>query len=534
MKRLFLLVGIWSILTIACQQEPPGKPESVQSPPRLGGIYRAALPFRPQLLDPAFSTDIYSVTLMQQIFDGLVQFDRNLNVIPALATTWKVSNDGLRYTFTIRQDASFHNGRRVTANDFVYSFTRILDPKEESSALGFFEKVKGAVTYRSGKSKEILGLKARDSHTLEITLEEPFAPFLAVLAMKYSKAVPREEVERWGKEFGYHPVGTGPFRLESFESDRIVLSANRDYYEGPPYLERVVYSVYPGAQNEKMAEEFLTELLEEAPVYAEFREQLSGKETYKLLRKPTLSLLFYGMNCRIEPLSNPLVRQAINYAINKHQIVGEVYKDQFVVADTLLPPGMPGYFPENASLAHDAQKARELLEKAGYSSARPLPALTILSASHSRLAQKEFALLQADLEAVGITLNVIYQTDWPAFETQLRQGKFMLYRYAWFADIPDPDNFLGALCSSASSDNFMGYKNPRVDTLFTQALTEVDPLKRAALYREAETIVLREAPMVPLLYLTFESAFQAYVKGLEISALGSHYIPLKKVWLEEH
>ena len=534
MKRFFLLFAMCVILTIACQQEPSDKPESVQPSPRLGGIYRAALPFRPKLLDPAFSTDIYSVTLMQQIFDGLVQFDRNLNVIPALATTWKVSSDGLKYTFRLRQDASFHNGRVVTANDFVYSFTRILDPEEESSALSLFEKVKGAVIYRSGKSKEIIGLKALDAHTLQITLEEPFAPFLAVLAMKYSKAVPREEVERWGKNFGYHPVGTGPFRLESFEPDRIVLSANQDYYEGPPYVDKVVYSVYPGAQNEKMAEEFLTGLLEEVPVYAEVREQLSGKSTYKLLRKPTLSLLFYGMNCQIEPLTNPMVRQAINYAINKKQIVGEVYKDQFVVAETLLPPGMPGYFPGNASLAHDAQKAKELLEKAGYSSARPLPALNILSASHSSLAQKEFALLQADLAAVGITLNVVYQTDWPAFETQLRQRKFMLYRYAWFADIPDPDNFLGALCGSTSSDNFMGYENPQVDTLLSQALKEVDPLKRAALYREAEAIILRDAPMVPLLYLTFESAFQPYVRGLEISALGSHYIPLKKIWLDEH
>jgi ABC-type transport system substrate-binding protein len=534
MKRLLLPLALALSLVISCHPEPAEKPKQAKPKPQKGGIYRAALPFRPKLLDPAFSTDIYSVALMQQLFDGLVQFDRNLNVIPALATTWKVSTDGLKYTFALRQDVRFHNGRPVTANDFVYSFTRLLDPKEESSALSFFEKVVGAVSYRSGKSKEILGLKALDSHTLEITLKEPFAPFLAVLAMKYSKAVPREEVERWGKDFGYQPVGTGPFRLKSFESDRIVLGANLDYYEGPPYVDKVVYSVYPGAQNEKMAEEFLAGLLEEAPVYGKIREQLSIKATYKLLRKPTLSLLFYGMNCRIEPLSNPMVRQAINYAINKHQIVGEVYKDQFVVADTILPPGMPGYFPENASFAHDPQKAKELLEKAGYSSARPLPPLTLLSASHSKLAQKEFELLTQDLAAVGIALNVEYQTDWPAFEAQLRQGKFMLYRYAWFADIPDPDNFLGALCGSSSSDNFMNYENPGVDTLLSQALTEVDPLKRAALYRKAEAIILRDAPMAPLLYLTFESAFQPYVRGLEISALGSHYIPLKKIWLDEH
>jgi len=534
MKRLLLPLALALSLVISCQQEPTGEHKKVTPEPRRGGIYRAALPWSPRTLDPAFSTDIYSVTLIQQIFDGLVQFDQNLNVVPALATTWKVSSDGLLYTFTLRSDASFHNGRQVTAKDFVYSLTRILDPKEESSALSFFQRVKGAAAYRNGESKEVVGLRAIDAHTLEITINEPFAPFLSVLAMISSKVVPREEVERWGKDFGHHPVGTGPFRLESFEEDRIILGANMDYFEDRPYLDKVVYSVYPGAQREKIAEEFLASRLEEVVLYGTIREKVSGKAMYQLARKPTLSLLFYGMNCRTEPLNNPLLRQSINYAINKHKIVGEVYKDQFVVADTLLPPGMPGHFPENAFFAHDAQKARKLLEKAGYGSTRPAPALTLLSASRSKAAQKEFELLSQDLAAVGISLNVEYETDWSTFEVLLRQGKFMMYRYAYFADVPDPDNFLGMLFGSTSPYNFMVYKNQRVDALLSEALTRIDPLSRAAIYREAETLILKDAPMVPLLYLTFESAFQPYVKGLQISALGAPYIPLKKIWLDEY
>ncbi len=534
MKRLLLPLTVLLTLLNGCQQEPSETTDKPQLEVKAGGVYHAALPWSPRSLDPPFTTDIYSVTLIQQIFDGLVQFDQSLNITPNLATSWTVSRDKLTYTFTLRKDARFHNDRLVRADDFVYSFTRILDPGEQAGAVSFFKKIKGASLYRNGKNKRVEGLRALDAHTLEITLSEPFAPFLSVLAMKDSKVVPREEVEKLGKEFGRHPVGTGPFRLQSWEGNRIVLSANNNYHEGRPYLDRIEFTVYEGSQNEKIFQDFQEGLLEEALVFGGIREQIAKSPQYQFVRKPTLSLLFYGMNCRTKPLNNPLVRQALNYAINKARIVREVYKDQFVVADTLLPPGMPGYFPENAFFTHDAQKAKELLEKAGYGSGRPLPALTLLSASRSQAAQKEFELLTQDLAAVGISLDVEYETDWSTFEVLLRQGKFMMYRYAYFADVPDPDNFLGMLCGSNSPYNFMVYKNQRVDELLSEALTRFDPLSRAAIYREVEALILKDAPMVPLLYLTFESAFQPYVKGLQISALGAPYIPLKKIWLDEH
>ena len=207
MRRLLVSLTVILSFIISCQQEPTGPPEKVQPEVRTGGVYRAPLPLESENPRPAFSTDIYSVTLIQQIFDGLVQFDQNLNVVPALATSWMVSSDGLVYTFNLRSNANFHNGRTVTAADFVYSFTRILNPREESSALSFFERIKGADLYRRGESNTVEGLEALSPNTLQITLKEPFAPFLSVLAMKSSKVVPREEVERWGKDFGHHPVG---------------------------------------------------------------------------------------------------------------------------------------------------------------------------------------------------------------------------------------------------------------------------------------------------------------------------------------
>jgi len=534
MKRLLVPLALALSLVISCQQEPTGEHKKVTPEPRRRGIYRAALPWSPRTLDPAFSTDIYSVTLIQQMFDGLVQFDQNLNVVPALATSWKVSSDGLLYSFTLRSDASFHNGRHITAEDFVYSFTRILDPKEESSALSFFERVRGAVAYRNGESNEVVGLRALDARTLEISINKPFAPFLSILAMISSKVVPREEVERWGKDFGYHPVGTGPFRLESWEGNQIVLGANQNYHEGRPNLDRVVYTIYAGAQYDKIYEDFLLGRLEEAAVFGANREKLASTTAYQFYRKPSLSLQFYGMNCLSTALKAKEVRQALNYAIDKERIVREVYKDQFLSATTILPPGMPSYIPENAAYDYDPDKAKSLLNKAGYGASGEKLSLTVLSASKSSAAQKELALIAKDLAAVGVKLQIQYETDWPTFEAALSEDSLQMYRYAWIADIPDPDNFLNILFGSKSSYNFMQYKNPKVDRLLSQALIETEILRRVELYREAERIILADAPMIPWIYLTFESLFQPRVKGLEISALGRPYIPLKKIWLDEH
>lgn len=534
MRRLLVSLIVILTFVISCQQEPSGPSEEAQPEIKTGGVYRAPLPWSPRTLDPAFSTDIYAVTLIQQIFDGLVQFDQNLNIIPALATSWTVSRDKLTYTFTLREDARFHNGRLVKADDFVYSFSRILDPNEQAGALSFFKRIKGAPSYRSGRSKQVEGLRALGGHTLEITLSEPFAPFMSVLAMKDSKVVPREELERLGEKFGLHPVGTGPLRLESWDNNKIVLTANHEYYEGRPNLDRVVYTVYPGAQHQKVFEDFQAGYLEEAFVIGASRDKVAQTKIYQYYRKPSLSLMFYGMNCSFSPLNDVRVRQALNWAINKKRIISKVFNNQFVPAETILPPGMVGYMPENSSYDYDPEKARRLLAEAGYGPSQKMLSLSLLSASKSDVAQKELAMVTADLARVGVELQIEYETDWPTFEKALDQEEIQIYRYAWFADIPDPDNFLNILCGSEASYNFMRYSNPQVDSLLSQALAETNIIKRVSLYRDAERYILEDAPMVPFMYLTFESVFQPYVKGLEISALGAPYIPLKKIWLDKH
>src|SRR4030043_1374902 len=205
--------------------------------PRSGGAYHRPLEFNPKTLDPPLAIDMYAVTIIQQIFDGLVQFDKDLNVIPAIAKSWKISPDGLTYKFNLKEGVKFHNGREVTADDFIYSFTRIIDSKTKSPAASFLAKEIGFKEFQEGKVSNVKGLRAIDKYTFEIKLSEPYSPFLSILGMNKFKVLPKEEVERSGILFGKSPVGTGPFKFVSMkEREEIVLEENPDYFERRPYL----------------------------------------------------------------------------------------------------------------------------------------------------------------------------------------------------------------------------------------------------------------------------------------------------------
>src|SRR5881396_2015046 len=230
-----------------------------------GGIYRRPLGHEPATLDPARISDIYSRSVSQQIFDGLVQFDQTLAIKPALAQFWRASRDGLTWTFDLRKGVKFHHGREVTADDAVYSLTRVIDPKSRSDAADLFLNVRGARDFREGRAKTVAGFVALDRHTMQVTLSEALVPFAAVAAIGHAKIVPRELVESRGETFGIRPVGTGPFRFIRWDRGReIVLGANPEYFDGSPRLSRLVYRIFPGDQRDVMHDEFLKGNLEDA------------------------------------------------------------------------------------------------------------------------------------------------------------------------------------------------------------------------------------------------------------------------------
>ncbi len=471
-----------------------------------------------------------TLSVAQQIFDGLVEFDHTLTIAPALAQYWKASRDGLTWTFTLRKGVRFHNGREVTADDVVFSLTRLLDPKVRSTAADLFANIQGAPGFREGRTGSVRGIAAMDASTVRVVLDEAQVPFVSMLAIGHAKIVPRDLVTQQGDAFGTAPVGTGPFRFERWDRRKeIVLAANADYFGGAPRLGRIVYRIFPDEQSDAMFEEFRRGRLEDSPVPMQGYPKLLTSTAGIHVKRPMFSVRFLGLNTRVKPLGDPRVRQALIYAIDREAIVQETTRGRFVLARGILPPGTLGYNPRLSGYTHDPARARELLAQAGYPEGRGLPPLTIwatvkLDPEHPRIVRY--------LTAIGVQAEFKYVTDWPQFSRMLAEGQFQAFQYAWFADVPDPDNFLYKLFHSKSPRNYSGYANAQLDELLLRARTETDGQRRVDLYRRAEQLIVDDAVVIPFFHYTYERVFQPYVRSIEVSGLGDPYIPFRKIWLE--
>ncbi len=523
----------------AAAEAPPAPRSSSRSseakPPQRGGTYRRALAADPATLDPATLSDIYGRTIAQQIYDGLVQFDEALAIRPAIASSWKSSRDGLVWTFNLRRGVKFHNGREVTAGDFVYSFTRILDPKVGSGAAEVFLRVQGGKEFAESRAPNVRGLQALDRYTLRITLTESSTPFVTSLAVGAAKVIPREAVEELGKEFGRRPVGTGPFRLKKWNQGKeIILEANPDYFGGRPYLDEVVYRIYPGAKLNEILADFRAGILEDAQIPVKERRQIIEDKTLQYVRRPILGIRFFAFNTKVKPLDNPLVRQALVHAVDRNWIAREIFGDRYLPGVGVLPPGTYGYDPKLPGQEYDPEKARALLAKAGYPKAKGIPPLELWSGaglSYEEFVAEEQAFAKF-LGGIGVQVELKRDTNFPTYKGSVYDGRLPMWRYSWYADTPDPYSFLHLLFHSKGPHNTTKYRNPDVDALLDRAEKELDYFARVRLYQQAERIIVRDAPVIVLGYYTFEQVFQPYVRGIQVSALGERYIPMRHIWLE--
>jgi peptide/nickel transport system substrate-binding protein/oligopeptide transport system substrate-binding protein len=500
--------------------------------PTHGGSYRRPLANNPSTLDPHLITDTYGRTVAQQLFDGLVQYDGSLTIVPAIAESWKGSRDGLNWTFYLRQGVKFHNGRDVVADDVVYSFTRIIDPKTKSGAAELFMKLKGAKEFSEGHARTVRGLRALDRHTVQMELAEASAPFVSSLAIGYAKIIPREVVEALGPAFGTQPVGTGPFRFIQWKrNEEIILAANPEYFSGRPFLDRLEYKIFTGHQTEQMLKSFEQNDLEDTLVPTAELERFQGNSQYQFVRRPILGVRFLGFNTTQGLGTNRLVRQAFNHAIDRDALVRDVYQNRYKTGHSFLPPGTYGYDPKFNPFPFDPQRSRMLLAKAGYADGKGLPVFQAWSNPKSDAIEQEHEAIRKYLSQVGIRIEFQYNTNWPSFKAQVQEGKLPIFRYGWVADVPEPENFLYYLFHSQSSNNLTRYRNPEVDQLLDRARAEQGYLNRVELYRRIEQLIMEDSPVIPLNYYSYERLFQKYVQSVEVSALGDPYIPMRKVWL---
>jgi oligopeptide transport system substrate-binding protein len=533
---LGLSLAVVTVAMSACSErneaERPHE-QPVQATRRLtvGGTYRRPLANDPAGLDPAKQVDLYAVAVANQIFDGLIKFDSHLNVVPGLAQSWSASRDGLVWTFNLHRDVQFHNGREMSAEDVVYSLSRLLDPTVGAHRSNVLDKVKGTAEFQAGTTNSVEGIRAIDRYIIQISLSEPFPAFISSLGMVDTSIVPREEVQRLGAGFATAPVGTGPFRFVRWDRGReIVLEANEHYFRGRPALDRVRFVIFPGVAESDMLRAFEQGELEESPIIRDRRKELLEADRYPVILKPTLSLRLLGFNLERHPFDQREVRQAFNNAIDKIRVNQGVQGGRYIVARSILPPGMPGYNPEVQGYNYDPDNAKRLLAQAGYPGGKGLAPAILAS---SRKSREEPELIQQELVAIGIQLEFQQFEDWTTYQPALQRGDVQLFTFTWYADYPDPDNFLYPLFHSQSQTNYFRYRNSMVDKLLDEARRERDDLRRVELYRRTEQIILNDAPVVTLLHYTYETVFQPYVKGVEVNALGYPYVPLGKVWLEQ-
>ena len=497
-------------------------------------VFRAPLLNNPPTLDPAQVKDIYGVTVIQQLYDGLVKFDADLFVTPALAESWQVEDGGRTYRFFLRKNALFHNGRHVNSKDVLFSLSRLLRVDPPPSILPYLLKIEGAKDFHEHKAEEVSGLQAVDDRTILVRLSEPYVPFIVALGMYQAKIVPREIVESDPIRFGMEPVGSGPFRFMSWEKNKTIrLQGFPDYYEGKPRLDEIEFSIYPGISIDEVWADFQSGKLDQMQVYGKNYERLKGKKDLQWVRRPSLSLQFYGFNCKHPLLANRDLRLALGKAIDRERLIAEAYSGQFQAAGGILSPGLPGYKPRGSRTGEKLTKAEEVIEKApGTEQPEASIQIEIVSNSQSLLAQAELEFVRKSWERMGIDLQIKYIPDWAQFEEHLRSDSLQIYRYAWFADIPDADDILRPLFSSQSQFNYMRYENEEVDRMLQEALAIVDPVERAAVYQRIEETILEACPLIPLIHISVDYVYQPNVQGIEANALGVHTMPLNRIWLK--
>jgi len=505
--------------------------EAVSGEPVTGGIMRMHLN-EPVSLDPPNSYESEGIQVVRQIWDGLFTYDpETLETVPELCEKYEVSDDGLTYTFYIKKGVKFHSGKELTAEDFVYSWTRVA-LKDTASYLAYhLSSIEGYEACQDGSSTELTGVKALDDYTLQVTLQYPYADFINTLGHVVFYPVNKESIEAAGDKAGEMPDGTGPFKFVSWAHDQsIELERNEDYYGQKAYLDGVKYVIIP--EQETAFLEFQAGNLEftEIPIGQRAATEADPNLKDGVIIHPILGLYYYGMNLQAEPFKDNLaLREAIIYAIDRQNICDVINEGISTPATGFVPPGIPG-FQENAmEYTYDPEMAKQKLEEAGYPNGDGLPVLNLgfnTGSGHEKIAEA----IQADLAEIGITME-IEGFEWGTMLEKAKSGEIIFYRLGWLADYPTMDNFLYPLFYSKSSDNYSDYNNPEVDKLLVEARSTIDEDERIAKYREVEKMILKDAAFAPIYFYGTSRIVQPYVKGFIFDNMENY--DLSTVWLEK-
>ncbi len=465
----------------------------------------------------------------KRIYSGLVSFDPQLNLTPDLAESWDISPDGTVYTFHLRTNAKFHDGRAVTAEDFIYSWTRAASPELGSdTVLTYLGDIVGLPEVVMSQSSEISGLKALDDHTLQVTIDAPKPYFILKLTYATAFVVDRANVES-GPDWVYNPNGTGPYKLREWKNfEYMIYERNPEFYLGQPSIPYVVVTMYQG-DSMRMYE---TGDVDMTGVYVSSVDRfLDPTEPMhnELLTGVDLCTSYVVFDVTQPPFDDIKVRQAFSMAFDRQKYIDVVWHGRTLPARGIFPPALPGFNLNLKGLPYDPEQAKKLLAESKYGSNMP-PIVFTNAGTGSYVDSDVAAMLQMWQQNLGVTVTV-ENLEPNFYYDQIYAGNHgQLYSTGWCADYPDPENFADVLFHTGSPQNNGKYSNPALDSLLEQARTERDVTKRIGMYQQAEQIIVDDAAV---LFLTHSLSYQLvkpYIKGFTLTPID---IPIERyIWLD--
>lgn len=502
------------------QQAGSQPPATSASGSQSGGAMTIAYKDDLATLDPAIGYDWTNWPAEKMVFDGLLDYDKTTNLEPRLAEGMpQVSADARVYTFTLKKGVKFHNGRELKAEDVAYTITRVLDPKTKSPGAGFYTGIAGAQEFMDGKATSVAGIKVKDDYTIEFTLTQPDVTFLNKMALNFAFIVPKEEVDKWGDNFGHHPVGTGPFLFKDWVSgQQLTFEKNPNYFmPGLPKLDKVTIQVGVAPEVALLrVEKGELDLMGDpipAAEYARIKDDPAWKD--RLTTQPQVSTIYVAINTQMKPFDDVRVRRALNMAIDKERIV-KLMGGRGTVANQILPPLMPGYDKSYQGYPYDPEGAKKLLAEAGYPNGFETTMEAISTDPQPKLAES----IQQDLAKVGIKMNLRTLAASTVIDDAGTPKKVPLVwsgGLAWIQDYPDPDDFYGPILGSSSAVqggwNWSWYANPDADKLADQARGMTDKAARMQVIQQLFKKLMDDAVWVPVYNGQYDIAHSEKLRG---------------------
>ena len=535
------IIAVITVLIIACNSEN-----------QRNNFFKYNEPNGIESLDPITANNYPALHVLINTCEGLIWYNKEAQIEPLIAKSYTISRDGTIYTFFLRDNILFHDdpcfpegkGRKVTASDFKYCYERVCDPRAKTRGLWVYrDKVSGAEEFASSpeKVKVISGFIALNDTTFQIKLIQPFAPFLSILTMPYGYVYPKEAVEYYKENFGFHIVGSGPFKFVKWDIDKeLICEKNKNYWgkdkdgSSLPKIDgfKVSFIRSPETEFLDFKENKLDFQKPTVDVYGQITDEqgnLKPEYNFELVKQPYLNTVYLAAMLSREKeggnnnpfVGNTKLRQALNYAIDRDKIVRFVLKNKGVPGiHGPLPKGMPGYSEEVRGYQYDREKAKKLLVEAGYPGGK---GLNLKLAFHNDESQRELCeAIQAQFKDIGINLE-IEEILGAAHRSAQNEGKLGFWRANWGADYYDPENYYALFYSKNETPigpNTTCYKNSKVDSLYELGLRLSDFNERMKVYREIDKIIFEDSPWMIVYYNQYIYLKQKNIEAMYVDGLG--------------